>query len=177
MAWALCRRRRASPSSPSTPSSNRLRHRSKPGCLHPWDRYHLQQHRAGFNPLTEAVTLQIGTFAVTIPPGSFRRTTDGTVIFTGVINGVRLEAVIKPTGTLRYLVPGEGKGANLAGTKNAVYATLTIGGDSGATSVTAAISPKNAGLPPIARTGSALSGERKGSTARVKPAVWKIMPE
>jgi hypothetical protein len=31
---------------------------------------HLEQHRAGINPLAEPVTLQAGTFAVTFPPGS-----------------------------------------------------------------------------------------------------------
>jgi hypothetical protein len=41
---------------------------------------------------------------------------------------------------LRYLFEAKANGANLAGTTNPVYATLTIGGDSGATSVTAAIS-------------------------------------
>ncbi len=52
-----------------------------------------------------------------------------------------LGAVIKPTGTLRYLFEAKANGANLAGTKNTVYTTLTIGDDSGTTSVTAAISP------------------------------------
>jgi hypothetical protein len=39
-------------------------------------------------------------FAVTIPPGSIKRI-GGLFIFVGVINGVRLEALITPTGTLR----------------------------------------------------------------------------
>ena len=95
----------------------------------------------GINPATEAVTLQVGTFTTTIPPGSFMKQPDGSFVFVGVVNGVGLGAVIKPTGTLRYAFQAKAKGANLAGTKNAVYATLTIGGDSGATSVTAAISP------------------------------------
>jgi hypothetical protein len=52
---------------------------------------------------------------------------------------VRLKALIKRTGTLRYAFDAEAKGASLAGTKNPVYVTLIIGDDSGATSVTAAI--------------------------------------
>jgi YVTN family beta-propeller protein len=91
------------------------------------------------NPLTAAVTLQIGTFAVTIPPGSFKKNHAGDFIFTGVINGVTLEAVIKPTGTLRYAFQAKAAGANFTGTQNTVYLTLAIGGDSGATSVTAMI--------------------------------------
>ncbi len=95
----------------------------------------------GFNPLTELVTLQIGTFAVTIPPGSFQKNNVGNVIFTGVINGVTLQAVIKRTGTLRYSFQAGAQHATLIGTQNAVYVTLIIGKNSGATSVTAAISP------------------------------------
>jgi hypothetical protein len=53
---------------------------------------------------------------------------------------VRLRALIKPTGTLRYAFHAKATGPNLAGTKNPVYVTLTIGDDSGATSVTAAVS-------------------------------------
>jgi hypothetical protein len=53
---------------------------------------------------------------------------------------VSLEALIKPTGTLRYAFQAKATGANLTGTTNTEYATLIIGGDSGATSVTAEIS-------------------------------------
>ena len=95
----------------------------------------------GINPLAEAVTLQVGTFTTTIPPGSFKKRLDGSFAFVGVVNGVGLGALIKPTGTLRYAFLAKATGPDLTGTKNPVYATLTIGGDSGATSVTAAISP------------------------------------
>ncbi|MGC2224858.1 MAG: hypothetical protein WA624_22100 [Methylocella sp.] len=49
-------------------------------------------------------------------------------------------AHITPTGTLRYTFDAGAKGANLTGTANPVQVMLTIGGDSGATSVTAEIS-------------------------------------
>ncbi len=52
-----------------------------------------------------------------------------------------LGARITPTGTLRYTFDAGAKGANLTGTTNTVYATLIIGGDSGATWVTAHINP------------------------------------
>jgi hypothetical protein len=98
------------------------------------------------NPVTEPVTLQVGTFTTTIPPGSFKKQKDGSFIFLGAIHGVGLRALIKRTGTLRYLFEAKGLGANLTGTTNTVYATLAIGGgsfsnsNSGATSVTAEIS-------------------------------------
>jgi YVTN family beta-propeller protein len=92
------------------------------------------------NPLIDVVTLQIGTFAVTIPPGSFNENGKGIFSFEGVINGVTLRALIKSTGTLRYAFQAESVSASFTGTQNTVYVTLTIGGDSGATSVTAQIS-------------------------------------
>jgi hypothetical protein len=94
----------------------------------------------GINPLAEAVTLQIGPSTTTIPPGSFKgKKLDFN--FTGVIDGVSLDVLIKPTGTLRYAFQAKATGASLNGTENAVYVTLTIGDGSysngGATSVTA----------------------------------------
>jgi YVTN family beta-propeller protein len=92
------------------------------------------------NPVTQPVTLQVGSFATTIPIGSFVKQTDGSFAFKGVIDGVSLGALIKQTGTLRYAFQAQATGANLTGTVNTVYSTLIIGGDSGATSVTAQIS-------------------------------------
>jgi YVTN family beta-propeller protein len=92
------------------------------------------------NPVTQPVTIQVGSFATTIPIGSFVKQKDGSFAFKGVIDGVSLGALIKPTGTLRYAFQAKATGANLTGTVNTVYATLIIGGNSGATSVTAAIS-------------------------------------
>jgi len=93
----------------------------------------------GINPLTQPVTFQAGTFAVTIPPGSFKLTPQGFFIFVGVINGARLEVLIEHTGTLQYALQAKATGASFTGTTNPAYVTLTIGGDSGATSVTAKI--------------------------------------
>jgi hypothetical protein len=93
----------------------------------------------GINLHTQAVTLQVGTFTTTIPPGSFTKQLDGSFIFVGVIGGVSLEVVIEQVVTLRYRFNVGATGASLTGTKNPVYVTLIIGADSGASSVTAAI--------------------------------------
>ena len=117
---------------------------------------------ASINPVTEAVKLQVGTFTTTIPPGAFKKHEnededeeeherehereheheheDGVFTFHGVIDGVRLHALIKRTGTLRYAFDAEARHANLTGTKNPVPVMLTIGDDSGTTSVKARIS-------------------------------------
>jgi hypothetical protein len=92
------------------------------------------------NPPANPVKIQVGTFATTIPAGSFVKQKDGSFAFEGVIGGVSLQALIKQTGTLRYVFQAKATGSNLTGTVNTVYATLIIGGDSGATSVTATIS-------------------------------------
>jgi YVTN family beta-propeller protein len=90
------------------------------------------------NPLTAPVTLQIGTFSTTIPSGSFKK--DGSsFVFAGSVGGVDLGARITPTGTLRYTFDAGAKGANLTGTTNPVQVMLTIGDDSGATSVNASL--------------------------------------
>jgi hypothetical protein len=94
----------------------------------------------GINPVKDTVTLQVGTFITTIPPGSFTKRPDGSFTFTGVIGGVSLHAVIKQAVTLRYFFNASAASASLTGTKNpAVYVTLSIGGASGAASVTAQI--------------------------------------
>jgi YVTN family beta-propeller protein len=109
------------------------------------DRFELQSNftlsstAPGIHPAVEPVTLQIGTFSTTIPPGSFKKHEGGFFTFHGVIDGVRLEALIKRTGTLRHAFIAVAKGADLTGTKKPVQVALTIGGDSGTTSVKADI--------------------------------------
>jgi hypothetical protein len=56
-----------------------------------------------------------------------------------MIGGVSLNAKIKPQGTLRYGFQAGATGASLAGTTNPVQVMLTIGDDTGTTSVTARI--------------------------------------
>jgi hypothetical protein len=91
----------------------------------------------GINPITENVTLQIGTFSVTIPPGSFKQIPHGRFVFEGVIIGVRLEVQIVPLGNKIFTFKAEGKGVNLTGLTNPVTVLLTIGDDTGSTAVTA----------------------------------------
>lgn len=91
----------------------------------------------GINPLTEAVGLQVGTFSTTIPAGSFTQDEEGNFTFEGVISGVSLEVEIQPLGGGSFGFLAEGTGANLSGTANPVPVTLTIGDDTGSTTVTA----------------------------------------
>jgi len=92
------------------------------------------------NPLTQPVTIQVGNYNGTIPPGSFKHG-DASYTFTGVINGVTLKVQITSAATLRYTFSATGTGANLTGIKNPVPVGLTIGGNCGKASVTAKITP------------------------------------
>jgi sugar lactone lactonase YvrE len=91
----------------------------------------------GINPVTENVTLAIGTFSVTIPPGSFQQIPKGRFAFAGTINGVSLQVQIAPLGNNSFTFKAVGTGANLSGLTNPVTVVLTIGNDSGATTTTA----------------------------------------
>ena len=106
----------------------------------------LGQGSNGIDPRAEPVTLQIGTFSVTIPAGSFKGYDKfGPFHFEGVINGVRLRAEISPTGANRYAFDAQGHQTNLAGTVNPVTVNLTIGNDTGTTSVKADIDRRHEG--------------------------------
>jgi 6-phosphogluconolactonase len=84
----------------------------------------------GIKPIDEAVSLTVGTFSTTIPAGSFKLN-KGSFVFEGVINGVALEAKIRPLGSNRFEFKVQGERANLSGTVNPVMIVLTIGNDHG----------------------------------------------
>jgi hypothetical protein len=97
----------------------------------------LGKNSNGINPLTENVTLQIGTFSVTIPAGSFKQIPHGKFAFEGTINGVSLQVQIVPLGNNIFTFKAEGTGVDLTGLTNPVTVVLTIGIDSGTTTATA----------------------------------------
>jgi YVTN family beta-propeller protein len=86
----------------------------------------------GINPAFEAVTLKIGTFTVTIPPGSFTLTSPGTYSFFGVISGLTINAKITQTAGKAYTFQATAN-ANLSRTKSPATVTLAIGNDTGTT--------------------------------------------
>jgi YVTN family beta-propeller protein len=91
----------------------------------------------GLNPYLDSVTVQAGTFTVTIPPRSFIKHGWDSFAFEGIIGGVRLHARIRAEGTLRYAFEVRGQGASLAGSKNPIQVSLIIGNNSGTTPVQA----------------------------------------
>lgn len=91
----------------------------------------------GIAALTEDVHLQVGAFSTTIPAGSFKQDKKGRFKFEGTINGVALEAVIRPLGGNQFEFKAEGTGATNLPTQNPVTVKLTIGDDDGSTTVEA----------------------------------------
>ena len=91
----------------------------------------------GIDPLTEDVSLQVGTFSTTIPAGSFKKDKKGRFTFEGTINSVKLEVQITPLGGNAFEFKAEGEHTNLHGIANPVTVNLTIGNDGGITLVTA----------------------------------------
>jgi hypothetical protein len=102
----------------------------------------------GINPLIEEVRLAVGTFATTIPAGSFKFKPakpdkkgkpgkPAEFVFEGIVNGVQLEIKIAVLANNRFECKAEGKGTDLTRVTNPVTVTLVIGDDSGTTTVTA----------------------------------------
>ena len=96
----------------------------------------------GIAPLTEAVTIQVGSFSATIPSGSFKLkpakpNKPEQFTFAGIIDGVKLEVKITPLGANSFEFKAEGNGLNLTGTVNPVTVTLIIGNDQGSATVAA----------------------------------------
>ena len=111
------------------------------------------------NPLTQPVTLTIGSYSVTIPAGSFVKRHEA-YEFAGVINGVRLTVLIRPKHseegdrgedgdndnddknnnrctTATFTVFAKARGPILKGTTNPVTVIISIGDNTGTTKVQA----------------------------------------
>ena len=98
----------------------------------------------GIAPLTEAVTIHVGSVSATIPAGSFtfqpaKKKQPAQYTFAGIIDGVTLNAKITPLGGNLFEFKAAGIGVNLTGTVNPVTVGLLLGNDQGSAEVTAAI--------------------------------------
>lgn len=98
----------------------------------------------GIAPLTEAVTIRVGSFSVTIPASSFQfkpatRKKPAEFTFAGIINGVTLTAKIIPLVANSFEFKAAGFGVNLTGTVNPVPVGLILGNDQKSAKVTAVI--------------------------------------
>jgi PA domain len=120
-----------------------LRHKTNDGEFAMAALFTLGAASNGINPLNEAVTLVWGTGHWTIAAGSFHQIIQGQNVFgfRGLIGATSLDVLLSqlPDGSFQF--EAAGIGANLAGTANPVPVNLTIGNDSGQTTVVATIRP------------------------------------
>jgi hypothetical protein len=93
---------------------------------------------AGSNGISlghEVMSLQVGTYSLSLPPGSFKSQGDGRYRFKGTIEGVDLRIQLRSRGAGWYDVTFDAEGVDLAGTVNPVTVNLAIGDDAGGISV------------------------------------------
>ena len=90
----------------------------------------------GIAPLSEAVTLQLDSYSVTVTPGSFTPGRRGGYEFKGTIAGVGLRFFLKAESPSIYRFEIEGAGPGLPPLTSPVSVQLTIGDDSGAATAT-----------------------------------------
>ena len=77
---------------------------------------------------------ELGSYTVSIPPGSFRSTHRGGFVFAGSIGGSFLRAGLTPRGGGAYTFRFQGFRVPLTGITDPVSVGLTIGADSGTAS-------------------------------------------
>jgi|GEM_PF-1374876 len=118
---------------------NTLTIRKRQGNLFMLSNFVLGKVNNGINPTNEAITLKVGNVTMTIPADSFRKNRLGLFTFDGRINNKWIKALIMPLGRNRFGFEAEAYGADLDRIKNPVTVELTIGNDSGITSVKAII--------------------------------------
>lgn len=93
----------------------------------------LGKQSSGIDPRAEPVTMEVGTFAATIPPSSFKGDEAGPFHFLGLIEGIYLDVVIKPAGPKRYTIEAKVHRADLSAIETPVMIKIAIGNNSGTT--------------------------------------------
>lgn len=82
------------------------------------------------NPVAQRVAVRVGSYFVSIPPGSFKLGSKGTFTYQGTIDGVPLQSRLSPTGANSYSFQLEATGVSPT---NTGILGLMIGNNSGAT--------------------------------------------
>lgn len=92
---------------------------------------------SSFEPIAQPVTFQLGSYAVTIPPGSFIRKDQENYEYDGTIEGITLESRISPEAGNKLAFALKVQGINLSESINPVRILLILGQNAGAKSVNA----------------------------------------
>jgi hypothetical protein len=95
----------------------------------------LGQGSAGIDPLTQAVTLTVGSKTFSIPPGSFQLTRRSAYLYGGTLNRGTFSMRLTPRGAGIYDLQAVGSGVPPVPRGTGLPLTLSIGNDSGAATV------------------------------------------
>jgi hypothetical protein len=113
-----------------------------PGFLMGSTTFTLGSASTGLQPASEAMTLQIANYTLTLPAGSLHKlwnASNAPYGYEGTVNGVNLVLGIVPLRNNEFQFDAAGSPVTFAGVKNPVTISLTFGNDSGTTSVNALI--------------------------------------
>jgi hypothetical protein len=93
---------------------------------------------AGLNSATEAMTLQIDNYTLTLPAGSFhqlRNAANAPHAYEGTVNGTTVVFGLIPLGNNNFSFAAAGSPVAFTGIKNPVSVTLSFGFNTGTSSV------------------------------------------
>ncbi len=92
------------------------------------------------DPLTQALTIQVGSHEIDLPAGSFKSfhngAHSGVYLFQGVVNSTTLKVQITPLGENQFQISAYDKQIDLTGLSSPVTVTVGIGHNSASASVT-----------------------------------------
>jgi 6-phosphogluconolactonase (cycloisomerase 2 family) len=92
------------------------------------------------DPLTQALTIQVGSYEIDLPAGSFKSfhngAHSGVYLFQGVVNSTTLKVQITPLGENQFQISAYDKQIDLTGLSSPVTVTVGIGDNSASASVT-----------------------------------------
>jgi hypothetical protein len=100
----------------------------------------LSKGNAALQPASQAMTLQVGGYSVTLPAGSFSplwKGSDAPWVYSGTVNGTQLVLSLAPTIDNSFLFSAAGSPFSLTKLANPVTITLVFGDDFGTASVNA----------------------------------------
>ncbi|HTX39797.1 MAG TPA: choice-of-anchor Q domain-containing protein [Bryobacteraceae bacterium] len=88
-----------------------------------------------FDSATDAVTLQVASYSVTLPAGSLVSAGPGAWSFSGIVNGVILSMQIESLGDARYEVTAQGAPIHFTGVTSPALVSIAMGVNTGSTHV------------------------------------------
>ncbi|HEV2324859.1 MAG TPA: choice-of-anchor tandem repeat GloVer-containing protein [Terracidiphilus sp.] len=85
------------------------------------------------DPVTQGMTLSVGTYTAAVPPGLFHQTRKGWWVYEGELAGVSLEVRISQKGASLYELQVDASGVDVTSLPNPVTVALALGNNTGTT--------------------------------------------